>query len=110
VAVLNGISRDKPGWLRSWQHSTIANRIDFLQRVLADRGVEKRFQRRVRLIKWALFLGMAVLLAIFSFAWQKQGGEENAADNAAAQRSASRAFDELFVKPPRTAARTAPSE
>jgi len=110
VAALNGISRDKPGWLRSWQHSTIANRIDFLQRVLADRGVEKRFQRRVRLIKWALFLGMAVLLAIFSFAWQKQGGEENAADNAAAQRSASRAFDELFVKPPRTAARTAPSE
>ena len=80
MAVLNGISRDKPGWLRSWQHSTISHRIDFLQRVLADRAVERRFQRRVRLIKWALFLGMAVLLAIFAFVQEKQGAEETAGD------------------------------
>ena len=26
VAFLNGISRDRPGWLQSWQHSTIARR------------------------------------------------------------------------------------
>jgi Zn-dependent protease with chaperone function len=110
VAVLNGISRDKPGWLRSWQHSTIASRIDFLQRVLADRSVEKHFQRRVRLIKWALFLGMAVLLAIFSIAWQKQSGDEGAENNAALQATASKAFDEALVKPPHMAARTAPSE
>ena len=42
VALVNGISRDRPGFLQSWQHSTIAKRVEFLQRVLDDRGVEPR--------------------------------------------------------------------
>jgi hypothetical protein len=63
VARLNGISRDKPGWLSSWQHSTIARRVEFLQQVCSDPEVELRFQRRVRLVKWGLFLGLGVMLA-----------------------------------------------
>jgi Zn-dependent protease with chaperone function len=63
VAHLNGISRSKPGWLQSWQHSTIARRVDFLQRMLSDPEVEPRFQRRVALVKWALIGGLAVVLA-----------------------------------------------
>jgi Zn-dependent protease with chaperone function len=58
VARLNGISRDKPGWLSSWQHSTIARRVDFLQQVCSDPEVERRFQRRVGRVKWALLLGL----------------------------------------------------
>ncbi len=38
VARVNGISRDRPGFLQSWQHSTIARRVDFLQRLLEDPG------------------------------------------------------------------------
>jgi STE24 endopeptidase len=65
VAFLNGISRDRPGWLQSWQHSTIACRVEFLQRMLADPALEPRFQRTVSLVKWIVLLGLgAVLLAL----------------------------------------------
>jgi STE24 endopeptidase len=63
VAMVNGISRDRPGFLQSWQHSTIAKRVEFLQRVLDDRGVERAFQRRVALVKWGLALTLGLLLA-----------------------------------------------
>jgi STE24 endopeptidase len=69
VACLNGISRDRPGWLQSWQHSTIARRVEFLQRVLADPAVEPRFQRRVSLVKWTMFLLLGVLLLIVGLNW-----------------------------------------
>jgi STE24 endopeptidase len=69
VASLNGISRERPGWLQSWQHSTIARRVDFLQRVLADPPLERRFQRAVWLVKCALLLGLAGLLAAMGTAW-----------------------------------------
>lgn len=65
VAHLNGISRSKPGWLQSWQHSTIARRVEFLQNMLTDPGVEPRFQKRVGQVKWAMLVGLAmVLLAV----------------------------------------------
>jgi hypothetical protein len=64
VACLNEISRSRPGWFQSWQHSTIANRVDFLQRVLADPTVEPRFQHRVALVKWGLALCLGALLGI----------------------------------------------
>jgi Zn-dependent protease with chaperone function len=65
VAWLNGISRDRPGWLSSWQHSTIARRVEFLERMNADPAVEPRFQRRVGLVKWGLLLGLGIgLLAL----------------------------------------------
>ncbi len=72
VADLNGISRDRPGWLSSWQHSTIARRVDFLQQMSLDPAVEPRFQRRVGLVKWGLLLclgaafGMAILVLVWT--------------------------------------------
>jgi Zn-dependent protease with chaperone function len=54
VARVNGISRDRPGFLASWQHSTIARRVEFLQGMLTDPAAEQRFQRRVALVKWGL--------------------------------------------------------
>ncbi len=68
VATLNGISRSKPGWLRSWQHSTIARRVEFLQHMLGDPSLEPRFQRRVWHVKCALLLGLVALLAILMWA------------------------------------------
>jgi STE24 endopeptidase len=67
VALVNGISRDRPGFLQSWQHSTIARRVEFLQRVLLDRGVERTFQRRVLLVKLGLaaVLGAALVALVF---------------------------------------------
>ncbi len=66
VADINGISRDRPGFLQSWQHSTIGRRIEFLQCMRFDPGVERRFQRRVFLFKWVLLivLGGAVALIL----------------------------------------------
>lgn len=65
VARLNGIHRDRPGWLMSWQHSTIGKRIEFLQKMHSDPAIEPRFQRRVSCVKWAVLLGLiAVLVAL----------------------------------------------
>ncbi len=58
VALLNGISRDQPGWLSSWQHSTIALRVEFLQRLSADPELEPRMHRRVGLVKWGMVLSV----------------------------------------------------
>lgn len=62
VAVLNGIPRDKPGWLSSWQHATIAQRVSFLERMDADPAVEPQFQRRVGMVKWGIAFGLAAVL------------------------------------------------
>jgi Zn-dependent protease with chaperone function len=67
VARLNGIPREKPGLLSSWLHSTIARRVGFLQGVLADRGQERHFQRRVALVKWALFLGLIAAVGVLDY-------------------------------------------
>jgi Zn-dependent protease with chaperone function len=65
VAVLNGLNRDKPGFLQSWQHSTIARRVAFLRTLVTDPQAEPRFQRRVFLVKCGLFAVLGVL-----FLWQ----------------------------------------
>jgi Zn-dependent protease with chaperone function len=62
VALVNGISRDRPGFLQSWQHSTIARRVEFLQGVLCDPAAEVYFQRRVAAVKWALFAGLGTAI------------------------------------------------
>jgi STE24 endopeptidase len=63
VGILNGIDREKPGWLSSWQHSTIARRVDFLQRMSDDPSLEQRFQRRVGILKWGVVLLLAGVLS-----------------------------------------------
>jgi Zn-dependent protease with chaperone function len=62
VARLNGISRDRPGWLSSWQHSTIARRVEFLQRLHAEPTLGRRFQRRVGLLKWGMVCSLGLFL------------------------------------------------
>jgi STE24 endopeptidase len=67
VARLNGISRERPGWLQSWQHSTIARRVEFLQRMLDDPSLEPRFQRVVAFVKWALLLALLSVLGVLVY-------------------------------------------
>lgn len=66
VARLNGISRNRPGWLQSWQHSTIARRVEFLQGVLCDPMLEGRFQRRVGLVKVGVLAGLCAALILLA--------------------------------------------
>jgi STE24 endopeptidase len=68
VAQVNGISRDRPGFLQSWQHSTIARRVEFLQRILADPAEETLFQQRVAGVKLALEVCLEVGLVLVSIA------------------------------------------
>jgi STE24 endopeptidase len=69
VCVVNGISRDRPGFLQSWQHGSIARRVAFLQGMLHDPAAEPRFQRRVALLKWGLLgvLGAALVGLVIAF-------------------------------------------
>ncbi|MBI3408405.1 MAG: M48 family metalloprotease [Planctomycetes bacterium] len=64
VAVLNGIPRERPGWLSSWQHGTIAQRVAFLERMQAEPELESRFQRRLGVFKWGLAAGLLGLTAL----------------------------------------------
>ena len=68
VAALNGMNRARPGWLQSWQHSTIARRVRFLEQMETDPTLEPRFQRRVGLVKWGLMIGLALLLGLMHWA------------------------------------------
>jgi STE24 endopeptidase len=64
VALINGIPRDRPGWLWSWQHGTIGQRVAFLEKMKGDTTVEKDFQRNLSFLKW----GVVLLMAGFSLA------------------------------------------
>jgi STE24 endopeptidase len=66
VALLNGISRSKPGWLHSWQHSTIERRVGFLERMMGDSAIEERFQRR--LFRFKIVVLIAIIAAL-GFLW-----------------------------------------
>lgn len=64
VASLNGISRNRPGLLNAWLHGTIGQRIEFLDRVVHDRQIERRFQRRLGWLKWGLLVVLTLSVAI----------------------------------------------
>jgi Zn-dependent protease with chaperone function len=64
VARLNGINRDRPGFLQSWLHSTIARRVEFLHHMQLDATLEPRFQRKVALVKWGLLLGLGAAMVV----------------------------------------------
>ncbi|MFM7150162.1 MAG: M48 family metallopeptidase, partial [Gemmataceae bacterium] len=66
VAVINGISRDRPGFLQSWQHSTIERRVAFLERMLFNPRVDLQFQRGLLAIKVVLLGGLAIGLGILT--------------------------------------------
>jgi Zn-dependent protease with chaperone function len=66
VADANGISRSNPGWLSSWQHGTIANRVAFLEAVRQQPELARQFQFRLRWFRllsiWVLFFVIAALM------------------------------------------------
>jgi STE24 endopeptidase len=62
VAVVNGISRDRPGFFQSWQHSTIARRVAFLRGMIADPDWEPAFQARLWRLKVGLMAGLVVAI------------------------------------------------
>jgi STE24 endopeptidase len=80
VAVLNGIPRDKPGWLWSWQHGTIGQRVAFLDQLKHDPAAEPRFQRRLFFLKWGVLLLMAVVSAGVVISMRHLLGPEKVSD------------------------------
>jgi Zn-dependent protease with chaperone function len=74
VAAVNGINRRRPGLLNAWLHGTIARRVEFLEGVIADRRVERHFQRRLSLIKWALLTVLAAgVITMAAAHWDEIG-------------------------------------
>jgi STE24 endopeptidase len=61
---LRGFIASTLGWLRAWQHSTMPRRVAFLLSLIDDPARERRFQRRVFLLRWGMMLGLGVLLAV----------------------------------------------
>ena len=69
VAAINGIPRDRAGnWLVSWQHPTIAQRVEFLQRMRDHPDQVQRFQRGLLFLKCTYFVLLGGLLL-----WQFDG-------------------------------------
>jgi STE24 endopeptidase len=66
VALLNGINRDRPGFLHWWQHGSIARRVGFLEGMLSRPGEEPAFQRGLAFVKWGLFAVLGTLLLVLS--------------------------------------------
>lgn len=63
VADLNGIHPNKP----SWRHSSIARRVEFLERLLVEPAAERRFQIRLALTKGGLLLSLTGLIVLMFF-------------------------------------------
>jgi len=72
VADLNGIPRHRHSWFASWQHPTIAERVDFAMRLRDDPGLEPHFQRSLWRLKLGLMTGLTLSLALVIglVAWQ----------------------------------------
>jgi Zn-dependent protease with chaperone function len=56
---LAGLLRFIGVWLATWQHSTISNRVAFLQTLTEDPRRERLFQWRVTALRWGLLLLLA---------------------------------------------------
>jgi STE24 endopeptidase len=63
VAAINGIPRDRSGnWLLSWQHPTIAQRVDFLMEMRDHPARVPGFHRGIFMMQWTFYLTLALLL------------------------------------------------
>ena len=67
VAIVNGIPRDRPGWLSSWLHGSIGERVNILWQMQNDPRLEPQFQGRVVLLKWGLPGSLVVLAVVLAF-------------------------------------------
>lgn len=61
VAYINGIRRDRGGWL----HPTIAQRVEFLQKMRDNPALVPPFHRSIALIRWSFFVLLGVLLSCY---------------------------------------------
>ncbi|HEV3383883.1 MAG TPA: hypothetical protein VG097_03660, partial [Gemmata sp.] len=62
---LGTMIREMFKWLKSWQHSTMSRRMAFLGSMIGSPQIERRFQRRVTVLRWGLILGlMATLIGL----------------------------------------------
>ena len=61
VAYINGIRRDRGGWL----HPTIAQRVEFLQRMRDNPALVPSFHRSIALMRWSFFVLLGVLLSCY---------------------------------------------
>jgi STE24 endopeptidase len=63
VADINGIPRRRAGnWLLSWQHPTIAQRVEFLQEMREHPARIPRFHLSILLMQWTLYVGLGLSL------------------------------------------------
>ncbi len=63
VAYINGIPRDRAGnWLLSWQHPTIAQRVEFLEEMRDHPARIPNFHRGIYLMQWTFYLTLGFLL------------------------------------------------
>jgi STE24 endopeptidase len=67
VAIMNGLDRNKPGWLASWQHGSIARRVAFLERVRVNPNVDRRYRMRIRIMKSILLIGLIVAVGLLFY-------------------------------------------
>ena len=63
VADINGIPRHRSGnWLLSWQHPTIAQRVEFLMEMGDHPDRIPHFHRSISVMQWAVYLALGCLL------------------------------------------------
>jgi Zn-dependent protease with chaperone function len=63
VAAINGIPRDRAGnWLLSWQHPTIAQRVEFLEAMRDHPSRVPIYHLSIFLLRWAFFVALGVLV------------------------------------------------
>lgn len=63
VAAINGIPRNRSGnWLLSWQHPTIAQRVEFLEAMRDNPARVPQFHFSILLLRWCFFIALGVLV------------------------------------------------
>ncbi len=66
-ARLGGLLRLVGVCLATWQHSTITKRVEFLKTLAVDPRRERRFQRRVTLLRWGLLCVLATGMLVIGY-------------------------------------------
>jgi Zn-dependent protease with chaperone function len=82
VATVNGIDRERPGFLQSWQHGSIAQRVEFLRSLLNGEQDEPAFQWRFSAFKWGMAVSLCVALVIMGAVQLLKTGDEDASRSA----------------------------
>ena len=72
---INGTAKHRRGWLSSWLHGTISERVDFLRLAWNQPEVESAFERRFAWLRWGSMASLAVVVGVLvvcqQFDWLK---------------------------------------